>query len=294
MKLKYNILWFEDDEDWVNSVKPRVEAYLLDLGFTLEMELYESGENWEKIIDNPDINLILVDENLEKGKFWKGDGKSLIEKIRQNELYTEIIFYSGVSKVEIAKGLEGVYLADRDNFFEKTRKIIDLTIKKNQDISNIRGLFIAEAIDIAGQMEEILSEILKMKGETLRFFVDQIVQEEFFTDYWKYKIIQRFLNQKIKSLKEQLQLSSNNEIQIQAVLTQLEKVKEEFNQLEKEVIQIRNELAHAKLSPNKRNTLICRNKEKLFDQDKCRKIRKAFLKHHENLNKLAELIDNLV
>jgi len=294
MKLRYDILWFEDDEDWVNSVKPRLETYLLGLGFTLEIELYPSGENLEKIIDNPDINLILIDENLEKGKFWKEDGKSLIEKIRQNELYTEIIFYSGVSKVEITKGLEGVYLADRDNIFEKTKKIIDLTIKKNQDISNVRGLFIAEAIDIAGQMEEILSKILKMKGETLRFFMDQVVQEEFFNDYWKYKIIQRFLNQKIKSLKEELQSSSNKEKPVQAILTQLEEVKAEFNQLEKEVIQIRNELAHAKPSSGKRNILICRNKEKLFDQDRCKEIRKAFLKHHENLNKLAELIDKLV
>jgi len=291
MRLRYNILWFENDDDWVNSIRPRLERYLLDLGFTLETELYDSGENLEEIINNPEINLILIDENLEEGEFWKGDGKSLIERIRQNELYTEIIFYSGISVVEITKGLEGVYLADRDNIFEKTTKIIDLTIKKNQDISNIRGLFIAEAIDIAGQMEEILSEILKMKEEARRFFINEVVQEEFFTDYAKYKIIQRFLKQKIKSLKAQLQSASNKKGQIKEILSQLEEVKEKFNQLEKEVIIIRNELAHAKVSPDKRDTLICRNKEKLFDQNKCKEIRKTFLKHQENLNKLAEIMD---
>lgn len=186
----------------------------------------------------------------------------MIESIRNNELYTEVVFYSQFSdyRLNIAGQLEGVFYSERKDLLEKTKKIINLTIKKNQDISNIRGLFIAEAIDISGQLEEIIIRILKIKAETMELFRNRIIQEEFFADIEKYRLVLGVLNEKIKILN----LVTNgryNEKQKQKASRTLARIKplaDALNRMEKEVIQVRNLLAHSKPSDINKRALECK------------------------------------
>ena len=298
MMLEYNIIWFEDSKEYVASLQPFIEEFIKDLGFNPKITRKSNDRDLKKIMESEDVDLILIDQNLSRGS--KGD--ILLNTIRKNELYTETVFYSQFPDFQskISEHLEGVYYTERKNLLEKTKKIIELTVKKNLDISNIRGLFIAETIYVASQMEEIISKILKLEGESLDFFNNQIVQDEFISDMTKYKIIRRFLKQKIKNINQDIKTSTGRKKtklnELNELKSQWEEVDNIFKKFQKEIIEFRNELAHAKKHLKKRNVLIVRDKEKSkfkerkFDTNKCKEARVCFIKHSNNLKDLVKLI----
>jgi hypothetical protein len=291
MRLKYHILWFEDDGLFVSELRPSIEGHLADLGFEAVLYVKDDDKDVLDLMKKEDIDLLLVDYVLKDGR--KGD--ELIETVRRNELLTDAVFYSQVSKyLEQAKGqLEGVFYASRDGLENKALRIIDLTVKKSQDFCTVRGLFIAEAIDMVGQMEEIVSRILKIEGKQYEFFKEKVIQEEFFTDYQKYRIIQSFFNQEIGDLEARYQKSSGGEREeIVPVLSEMKTLKSELNQFETDVINIRNELAHGKPVEDKRNVLIWRGKERVYDETWCKEVRGKFLRHSKNLKSAIEFLES--
>lgn len=291
MRLEYSIVWFEDSEEYINSLEPQIKEYLKELGFDLDLKRISGDINITEVITNKDVNLILVDQKLSNGR----TGADLIETIRNNEFYTEAVFYSAFSGFpgKIKQQLEGVYYTKRDNLLEKTKKVINLTIKKNQDISNVRGLFIAETIDLTDQMEKIISKILKLSGPEREFFEYSIVQDEFLNEFAKFRIIKRFLRQEIAALEQKIQKSGDGKTDLTELKTGLERVNAEFTHFQNDVIELRNQLAHAKKSPDKKNVLIIRNEEREFNEEECQRIRESFIKHAKNLEELERLLDKL-
>jgi hypothetical protein len=59
--------------------------------------------------------------------------------------------------------IDGVYCADRANedFIDKVEKVIHTTVKKVQDLNNMRGLIMAETSDIDNTMFAIISTVLE-------------------------------------------------------------------------------------------------------------------------------------
>lgn len=291
MTLEYNIVWFEDAEEYIRSFEPQIRKYLGDLGFELDLTTRPDDSDLTEVMKK-NVDLIMVDDNLGMGK----KGVTLVDAIRNNELYTAVVFYSQYDDFlsKIRQQFEGIFYAKRDDLLEKTKTVINLTIKKNQDISNIRGLFIAETIDLTEQVELIISNILKLSGAEKEFFLDSIVQDEFLAGMAKFRIIQRFLNQKIKSLNQKISSSMGSE---KSSLTQLkadlDRVAGVFKRFQGDVIYLRNELAHAKKKPGTKNTLIVKNKEREYDEEKCKQIRGSFIKHSKNLKELEELLGKL-
>lgn len=149
MKLKYRILWIENEQDWVESIEDQIHEYLEDLGFTYEMKLIGKEE---KNIAYNDYDLILMDLNLSD----QPNGAELISKIRELGSYTDVVFYSSIGIEELrAKGkekeLEGVYYSGRTpetSFVNKVKAVIDSTLKKVQDLANLRGLVMAEVSEL--------------------------------------------------------------------------------------------------------------------------------------------------
>jgi len=291
MRLEYSIVWFEDSEDYIDSLEPQIKEYLKKLGFDLDLKRVSGDINITEVITNKDVDLILVDQKLSNGK----TGADLIETIRNNEFYTEAVFYSAFPGFpeKIKQQLEGVYYTKRDDLLEKTKKVINLTIKKNQDISNVRGLFIAESIDLTDQMEKIISKILKLSGPEREFFEYSIVQDEFLNEFAKFRIIKRFLRQEIAALEQKIQKSGEGKTNSTELKAGLERVNVEFTHFQNEVIELRNQLAHAKKSPDKKNILIIRNEEREFNEEECQRIRESFIKHAKNMEELERLLDKL-
>ncbi|MDH5382554.1 MAG: hypothetical protein OEW75_16995, partial [Cyclobacteriaceae bacterium] len=262
MRLKYNILWFEDNKRYYEIASKDIHEYLEEQGYVPDLERRSDDTNLIEKMEEKDVDLILVDYNL-KDKL-KGD--ELVTTVRKNELYTEAIFYAqNPPDLSRIKGqYEGVFYTTRKNLIEKTKKIIDLTIKKNQDFSNIRGLFIAETVDMTKQIEQMISKILQLENEQLDFFMDEIAQLPEFTDTSKFKIINRFFKSTIKSLHEKYEAmpSGKKRDQLMTRISNIKKTKSMFCNYANEVIEIRNALAHGKPS-GKKNCLIWKNKERL-------------------------------
>ena len=86
----------------------------------------------------------------------------MIETIRKKHVLVEIVFYSqaGNPKEKFATPPDGVYFTSREDAKERITAVIDLTLKKAQDINNIRGLVIAETIDIETKLGDVLVRCL--------------------------------------------------------------------------------------------------------------------------------------
>jgi len=159
MNLKYKILWIEDEKDWVDSEIEFIESHLKKYGFVLE---YKNPEKYEEY-DFSQFDVIVVDYNLANGE----KGENVIEEIRNQEFYTEILFYSrdGEDKLrELVKNLDGIYCASKDSCRKKLEGLICTTIRKTQDLNNLRGLVMAETSELDEMMKEILI-LLTKKGK---------------------------------------------------------------------------------------------------------------------------------
>ena len=61
MKIDYNIIWFEDIQDWYESMVPFLEEYLEEKGFSLISDRRENGKNIEQLFEGNDFDLVLLD-----------------------------------------------------------------------------------------------------------------------------------------------------------------------------------------------------------------------------------------
>jgi len=156
MRIEYRILWIEDTRDWLEPKIEDIETYLDERGFELKCEIISKYEKR----DFSQYDIIVVDYNLENEE----KGSEAVKIIRNDEgIFTEILFYSisgeGKLRGEIAdKGIDGVYCADRNNCIERLENLIDITIRKTQEINNLRGLFMAETSGIDNLIKKILMQ----------------------------------------------------------------------------------------------------------------------------------------
>lgn len=304
MELQYNILWFEDEDRFVEPYQVRIGNYLDDLGgFVLNLTVEENADNLESLLSGNEFDLILVDWNLTSGKSKKKtSSKKLIQDIRDNGVYTQIIFYSGISAFrEEEYELEGIYFADTDddNLFMRIKEIIQNTLQRNLRVSITRGLFIASTIYLVEKLEDLLLKILKVHSTRLSFFQDYVVQSEFFNDAAKYRIIKDYLNLEIAELKQKIADTDNKEkIKLTEELKKIKGIKKKFNKFLEDILELRNDLAHAKPVSDQKNTLnIWIKKERChkhvtFDLPKCKEIRKKFHAYEKNLDEISSLIDD--
>jgi CheY-like chemotaxis protein len=295
MKLKYNILWFEDVGDFIEGNRSEIEEFLDEQGFKTDIKNKKNGDDLEAILDEVDFNLILMDYNLNPGKNGVESGKAIINRIRKNELWTEIILYSGKTNFAVdEKGdLEGVYYATRESLMDKAKKIAKLTIKKNQDINNIRGLVIAESIEIEAKIEKLIVSYFDFDDERLEVFQSifdgksEVVQAK-----KKCDLINKISKERITSLLHLLRdnptMEKGEQDKIEDRIKSLEAFRDLAKDIEIDVIEIRNVLAHTIESADQKNTLISRINKRAtiitINDEWCNSTRKKLSRHSENLD----------
>lgn len=170
MRINYNILWFEDNRTSYNTKKTSVEEIIKEFGFNFtEPQNEVDGSNIDAIEYNK-FDLIIADMNLSDGI----TSMELMNRIRGKEIFTEVLFYSSngedAVRNELAKyRIDGAYCSDRNNedFEYKAKEVIQTLIKKTQDLTNMRGLVMAET----SELDRLMIDILKI------FFVDQKTNE---------------------------------------------------------------------------------------------------------------------
>lgn len=169
MRIKYNILWVENEQDWLESIVDEIQDFVEELGFKFS---YEVASRKSDIHNYNKYDLILMDLNLAS----EPTGDEIIQDIRNMEIYTDVVFYSasGIDAIRSKgkeKELEGVYYSGRNKelFLNKVQGVIMTTIRKTQDLTNLRGLVMAEVSELDVMMGEILTKYLDIDENLTKF-----------------------------------------------------------------------------------------------------------------------------
>ncbi len=293
MKLRYVIAWFEDSKTFVNVSKVSMEEHLRELGFSPVIVQRPGGARSLQVIKSVKPDLILIDLNLA----GKENGQDIVEKIRDNELYTDVVFYSKQHDFLRELGnLEGVFYCDRSALEQKTRKIIDITVKRQQDVNNLRGVLIAEAIDIERKMESFITRYLGLsRNEEKRSVFERLYQEDNLTFQQKYQFAERILGKAIARLEVKLQSArstgSSKVGELSTRLSNLKSGKQKFDRFGKEIIRLRNVMAHVEEVKGKTNVLHVHDEHGnlvVVDDEYCNSKRKSVGEHSQNLQSLIK------
>jgi hypothetical protein len=325
MKLRYDILWFEDATDFVDEdMAPRLKEYMEELGFVLNIDLRDKF-NPKETINYGQYDLVICDLNLPGVTPAENAGRTIVDAIRGFKVYTEVILYSENAKLlrtqfrNIGLIERASFQAGRKEMYRKVINIIDLTIRKVQTINNARGLVIAETIDLESKMEAVLLSYFKPSGESA---VDAI----------KIARVKQFLENKSKFIKKNLQLIEGydcNKLEgfcgqqflatfdfivllngiikdtihrlkqkTGVALQQIEGIEalaKEFHLIEDEVNDIRNTLAHVKEERQPDGKIVIKSRRKngrqiLFDDDWCKSVRKNLQRHSKNLDAMQKAL----
>lgn len=162
MRLRYKILIFDDDMDWVDSIKDELIDIVEFEGFLInpDEDIKHCTKESDFKGDFDKYDMILVDYDLRSEH-----GDQIIENIRNYQHFTDVIFYTqgGTNLLEIlySKKIQGVYWSPRRNCVDKFDKIFKNSVKKVMDLNNLRGLVMAEA----SRLDELKSMIFEKSFE---------------------------------------------------------------------------------------------------------------------------------
>ncbi len=306
MKIKYNILWIDDEE--LKDEIERIKRYLEDLEFTPEIDKRES-DNTTEDFDFRKYNLILLDYQLNNSKTTD----MILDKIRKKDYSSEIIFYSARQKFEnnIRENLdrfEGVFWCDdRGNKLHlKTINVINLTLKKFQDLNNLRGLVMAETSDLNRIKIKIFEKALKKKLIGEKFFYENVIpiiisfHKNRIKDAHKFcdkdiqhslKIIEKeFPKHTMEKFISEPLFTSDTKKDAIVKMIELLKIKSKYNNEEykTEIQAKRNKLGHEK-EVLKNGKIFYGVYE--FNDFECKKIRRYIKKYRDILNELFDEIN---
>lgn len=139
MDLSFRILWFEDNDEWYDSLSRRVTNYIERKFFKVEIEQVKDASNFDlRSYDISKYDLLIIDYDLGKDSAGNGvEGNEIINEIRQASFFNDILFYSSLGFIEIVKimkkhGLQGVFISARDSkeFMEKVKSLVDKAIRR--------------------------------------------------------------------------------------------------------------------------------------------------------------------
>jgi hypothetical protein len=106
------------------------------------------------------LDLIVVDYDL-------GDdtdhGETFIRNVRDNNVLTEVVFYSNNASKELwnaiaEKELEGVYIANRNAVLPRIERVARQSVQKILDLNNMRGMVMAEVGDIDLILDQVFAK----------------------------------------------------------------------------------------------------------------------------------------
>lgn len=186
MNYKFFILWFEDNPTWFR--RARSQADILISNHCMECVI-ERRRNSELNIDDIKANnydLILMDFDLQSTE----NGDQLIKKIRDNQIYTDILFYSSQYNamlsaiVNLTPPIDGIYYANRKNeeFGEKLERVVNKIVCRSEDLINLRGFVLDNSSDFEIRIKEILNicyqKFSPQEKESLRCALDNVFENK--------------------------------------------------------------------------------------------------------------------
>lgn len=300
MKLNYYLLWIEDDDSWFKTTSELFEDTIQEYGFNpiIERKVSLDGVIQEIVTSGlKKYDILLIDFNLKDSN----SGDSIIDYLRDKDIYTDIIFYSsdkGLILESISKHqFEGVYHSDRNEVEDKFVKVFKTTIKKIEEINSMRGLIVGETSELDALIEEHLSIYIQTPFID-NFDCETFVKTEIFENSEKrtQKLKQQYEESGVSSVFKSFDAIKKWKL-LRAILkknlTNSEYIAEflEINkEYKNEVIDIRNKFAHAQVIVLENGKEVLKSQfgddHFEFDENEFKKIRESLINHRNSLLKL--------
>lgn len=304
MKLDYYLLWVEDDTSWYDTTSELFKYNIEEAGFH---PILERKKSLDEVIEELTLNglkkydILLIDFNLRNSQ----NGDSIIDYLRDQEVYTDIIFYSSDKHLIIdaikEHVFEGVYHSDRKELEDKFEKVFKTTIKKIEEINSMRGLIVGETSELDSLIEDCLQKYLSI-GFLENFNIEKFITEKILNkQHEKVEFLTRLYNQNgLDGI-----LSHCDAIRKWELLRGLIKANKKHHQYleeflstngpyQNEVIDIRNKFAHAKVITDSEGKQMLKAQIGVnhyeFNEEEFLTIRTNLIKHRTCLHKLMEII----
>lgn len=143
-------LWVDYNIPFAESIGGNLTDWLDDKGFDLKVSIHKNASGVLEEVVNKDIELLIIDYKL-PGE----NGDILIEKIRQNDCYQDIIFYSEGQLPN--KRLDGVFFVSKEDAVTRIKELIELKLRRSSDPVSVRGWIVADSIELEGMVTDLLS-----------------------------------------------------------------------------------------------------------------------------------------
>lgn len=298
MRIKYKIFWVEDDNSWFKTNKDLFEDTLEDWGFKLDYERAKSFEEVEEIIGKgglKEFDLMLIDLKLNNNEDEYGN--RIIDLIRGQDILTDIIFYSSaydrIHEIMRTNELEGVYTSSRTGLETKFEKVVKTTIKKVQEVNNIRGLLMAETSDLDVLMLDIINKALNSdKKDAIEKYAIEKIKETITNNENRCNSAETTITEKINDGRIFTSFHKAKVINKICKINDLE-INSFFENYNNKILYTRNVFAHVKeeILEGKR-VLVSKvsGKKEIFNDDRCIQIRKHLIEYRDILKDINEKI----
>ena len=302
MKLNYYVLWVEDDDSWFKTTSELFSETIFDYGFN---PIIQREKKLEEVIEEIHktglikFDILLIDFNLRDSE----SGESVIDSIRNNNIFTDIIFYSS-DKQSIIDSIkenlfEGVYHSDRKELEDKFEKVFKTTIKKIEEINSMRGLIVGETSELDALIDEHLDFYIKSPFID-KFEIDNFLNDQIFVKLeGKLSFLKKeYANTGLKGIVPHFEAIRKWEL-LRGILKANKTHKPYISDFlilnaryQDDVIDIRNKFAHAQIIINDDGKEVLKafigNKHFEFDEDAFKKIREDLIKHRNALLMLKD------
>ena len=130
----YKLIWLDDEDANIEALRSKIEDFIKYCGYSPEIRDFRTfDDEFLSIIGDTTINLIITDLNL----LGSINGQEVINMIRQNSIWHDILLYSSDSKMlkEAILGLDGIFFFAFNSFdglFEKIKAVIQANIVRDQ------------------------------------------------------------------------------------------------------------------------------------------------------------------
>ncbi|MFJ1472712.1 response regulator [Capnocytophaga cynodegmi] len=297
MKLEYKILWLDDKMNDILSDEydKELKKHLEDKYFIAVIDTTKNENDFFAKLSNDDYDLILTDYNLNQGE---RNGKEIVEEIRKQNIFTEIMFYSAQGSVIDTDKLDRISFLDTsktggDHYQEvidKIKTLIDLTVRKFENIISMRGMIMHETSSLDVMINSIVTNYINNKEEKDKeMLLSSIFDEIEKNAREKYEKIRERKVKKI--LKDNVLFNASQKINALGKILQNENLEDFSESYSEEIIWHRNQFAHTEIhidDNGKKYFKIKDNDELIFDENLCRTIRRNISKHKRSIEELAK------
>jgi len=262
-KPKFSLLIVDDDPDSMITDVEAAKGIVESLDHEFKKHEDRDGRGVITILKENMIDIIATDKNLIDDEL---DGIKLVSKIRAENPYVDILFYSGqgISEAD-RKALENfsfVEIVDDKDISNQLRTMIRKNLAKWDDISYLRGIVISLIINLEQMINHFILKYYKIGEEKIPSFKTHIVENRSFSfEGKKWALSKLIVSEDFPGL-----------------LTKLGDLQH-----------ARNQLAHSKLHDTIKNCLVIEGTDTIIDKNK---VEGYYIKGKEAAKQLEDLIES--